>query len=146
MILGIDPGVSGAVAWLWKDGGYVKCEDMPVANKRVNAAELVKLLKHDKIDMAYLEYVHSGQKGKIAAFSLGHASGVVEGVLQALRIPYQTITPQEWKKHFKLTGKDKDASRLLAQQLYPDAPLGLKKDHGLAEALLIARYGALNGK
>lgn len=38
-------------------------------------------------------------------------------------------------------GKTKGLSRTRAIQLYPRAPLGRKKDHALAEAILIARYG-----
>ena len=38
-------------------------------------------------------------------------------------------------------GKDKEASRLRAMQLYPGADLRLKKHHGRAESLLLACYG-----
>jgi len=38
----------------------------------------------------------------------------------------------------------KDAARALAQRLYPTAPLGRKKDGGLADAILMAQYGAEN--
>ncbi len=40
-----------------------------------------------------------------------------------------------------LRWKDKEASRLRAQQLFPSADLRLKKHHGRAEALLLAAYG-----
>jgi hypothetical protein len=35
----------------------------------------------------------------------------------------------------------KEAARLRAQQLFPTADLRHKKDHGRAEALLLAHYG-----
>jgi len=48
--------------------------------------------------------------------------------------------PQIWKKAFSL-GKDKEQTRLRAQQLFPGTALRRKKDHGRAEALLLALYG-----
>ena len=73
-------------------------------------------------------------------FSFGHSAGVIESVLAALGIGYELVTPQIWKRHYKLVGKPKDAARALAQRYYPMAPLGRKKDGGLADALLLARY------
>jgi hypothetical protein len=49
------------------------------------------------------------------------------------------LSPQKWKKHFNLTA-DKNEALDLAKQLFPKAPLKLKKDINRAEALLIARY------
>ena len=43
-----------------------------------------------------------------------------------------------------LKGKDKEASRLRSQQLWPSADLRKKKDHGRAEALLLAWYGYMH--
>lgn len=49
--------------------------------------------------------------------------------------------PTSWKRHFRL-GSDEDASRALARRLWPACGvLERKKDHGRAEALLMARYG-----
>jgi crossover junction endodeoxyribonuclease RuvC len=58
-----------------------------------------------------------------------------------LQIPYTPVRPVVWKKTFSL-GKDKEASRLRAMQLFPGADLRQKKNHGRAEALLLALYGA----
>jgi len=66
--------------------------------------------------------------------------GIWLGVMAALRMPYTPVRPVVWKKAFSL-GKDKEASRLRAQQLFPAADLRRKKDHGRAEALLLAWYG-----
>ena len=79
-------------------------------------------------------------RGVASMFSFGHSAGVIEGVLAALGISYELVTPQTWKKAYKLTGKPKDAARALAQRFYPSAPLAGKKDSGLADALLLARY------
>lgn len=50
------------------------------------------------------------------------------------------VRPTVWKRALGL-GKDKEASRLKAMQLFPSADLRRKKDQGRAEALLLAVYG-----
>ena len=80
-------------------------------------------------------------QGVASMFNFGMGYGIIQGVVSALGIPYELVTPQSWKKRAGLIGKDKDNARTMAQQLYPDAPLGRKKDIGRADALLIARFG-----
>ena len=155
ILIGIDPGVSGAVAILKRGEHFVF--DMPVMNlsgkkQQVNASELGKLFRENLpyvgtdygVDAtAYVEQVHSmpGQ-GVSAMFNFGTSYGVIKGVLATLQIPMVLVTPHQWKKRAGLIGKEKDASRTLAQQLYPAAPLGGKKDVGRADAILIARFGS----
>jgi len=79
-------------------------------------------------------------QGTRSMFQTGLGMGIWLGVLAALQLPYRRVRPQIWKKAFGL-GKDKEASRLKAMQLYPGADLRRKKDHGRAEALLLAFYG-----
>ena len=91
-----------------------------------------------------LEKVHSmpGQ-GVRSMFSMGEGYGIWKGIITALGYPLHLITPQEWKKEMMGgMGKEKDASRLKAMQLFPKIAdqLQLKKDHGKADALLIAEY------
>jgi crossover junction endodeoxyribonuclease RuvC len=80
-------------------------------------------------------------KGALANYSLGHSSGIIMGVLSALGFSYELVRPQEWKKEFGLLKMQKDASRTVAQNLFPSVNLSLKKDEGRAEALLIAEWG-----
>jgi crossover junction endodeoxyribonuclease RuvC len=65
------------------------------------------------------------------------------GILAALNIPHELITPQSWKKSM-MNGqpKEKDASRLVVMRLFPEVSdrLQLKKHHGRADALLIAEF------
>lgn len=85
-------------------------------------------------------------EGVSSAFHAGRMLGAI-GAIAALMTDTTIIRvfPQAWKKHMGLIGKDKDASRLLAQQWFPDAPLKRKKDHGRSEALLIAKYALETG-
>lgn len=154
LIIGIDPGLTGALALVGKEG-LIDMQDMPVmprsaggtVKSQVNAAGLHELLKgwatdHDKNEfMVFFERVNAMPKqGSASTFSLGHTSGIIEGVVCAYGLAHVVISPSHWKKHFKL-GADKDAARALAQRYYPSASLARKKDHDRAESLLIARYG-----
>ena len=146
--LGIDPGLSGAIALLRDDLSLVAVFDMPVMTLRkgknqVNAAALANIIKRPGYTMtAYLEAVSAmpGQ-GVSSMFSFGTSYGIVQGVLAALGIPVVLVTPQSWKKWAGLVGKEKDYARTLAQRLYPAAELSRKKDIGRADAILIGRYG-----
>jgi len=147
--IGVDPGITGAIAILSGDAAEV--HDMPVAlvkkgKNEVMAAELSRILDIPGEVVLWLEQVHAmpGQ-GVASSFGFGRSLGVVEGVAAALQIPVHFVTPQKWKKHFKLQRSDKDVSRTIASQLYPQAELHRKRDIGRADALLIARYGQDQG-
>ena len=164
VIIGIDPGITGAAAFIWED--HTEVFDIPVMAKgkggakvknQVNAAALAEMLEHakhwvgaDKV-YVYLERISSmpGQ-GVASMFSMGDTFGCIRGVCAALGLSVEIVTPQSWKKAYGL-GKDKEVIRAKAIELFPEAPLSRKKDHNRAEALLIAKYGedktkALRGK
>ena len=154
-VIGIDPGLGGAVAFL-RDGG-IDVWDTPVltvakgksVRHEYNLAEMVALLR--KIMPAYkhslvaaLERTHSmpGQ-GVRSMFTMGEGYGAWKGILTALGISFDLIAPERWKRvMMDGQGKDKDAARLRAIQLFPGlaGELARKKDHGRAEALLLAEY------
>lgn len=152
MRIGIDPGLQGALALL--DGDEcLEVIDMPVMllgknRHQVNAAELAKILAgwKERARLAplctFLERVAAmpGQ-GVASMFNFGVTYGAVQGILGALQIPMVLVSPQLWKKRAGLLGKNKDAARTLAQQLYPTVDLAHKKDVGRADAILIARFG-----
>lgn len=155
MIIGIDPGLTGAIA-LVNDGDIVLLWDMPVAEKTygrgkqvdaygladcVREAANTAIYQYTKTLTAHVERVSSMPKeGVTSAFSFGHSTGVIDGVLGALLIPVVYMTPQKWKQHHGLIGKPKDASRTLVIQQYPHRldKFARKKDVGRADAVLIA--------
>lgn len=152
MILGIDPGCTGAIVVMTDGGNYVAHLNMPTVKvgtkSRVNGAAIAAFIRETIGEFnahAYLEQVGAmpGQ-GVSSMFTFGHAAGVVEGILQGMAIPYTLVTPPAWKKHAGLVGTDKDAARSRAIQLYPDLRiLDLKgKGQAVADAILIARHGA----
>lgn len=153
MIIGIDPGCSGAIVFLHESGEYYSHMLMPTIKDgkqtKVNCAAavstIIEVSKYSNITHAYIEKVHSMPKQGVATtFTFGHAAGAIEGVIQGMLIPYTMVTPQSWKKSTGLVGLDKDASRSRAIQLYPSLRALDKKGQGqaIADALLIARYGA----
>jgi crossover junction endodeoxyribonuclease RuvC len=81
-------------------------------------------------------------QGVTSMFSMGRSLGIVEGVLAALQIPIVMVGPARWKRDMGLLGQTKDASRERVVQLFPGiSHLFLrKKDHGRAEAALIALW------
>lgn len=149
LILGIDPGCSGALALIRDTGEYVTHLNMPTikvgSKTRVNGAAISAFLAEHTIHEAFLEQVGSmpGQ-GVSSTFTFGHAAGLVEGVITGQRIPMTLVTPQAWKKTAGLIGKDKDAARSRAVQMFPDIRVLDQKAKGqaVADAILIALYGA----
>jgi crossover junction endodeoxyribonuclease RuvC len=141
-IMGVDPGVSGAVAFLFPEDMHVIVMDLPVADGQVDAVTLAGIIGPICPSMAIVEKVHSMPKQGVAStFKFGMAYGTVLGIVSALKIPLHLVRPPEWKKAFHL-GADKEQARAMAIRLWPDEDrFSKKKDHGKAEAALIARYG-----
>ena len=144
MILGIDPGLDGGIAIL--DGSSIELlETIPTEPKggfikrQVDAQKLSNILRVYPISVCYLEKVSSrpGQ-GVGSVFSFGDTYGAIRGVLGALGIPTYYVMPQTWKKWFKISSKED--SLKASKDLFPSVKFR-KKDHNIAEALLIAYYG-----
>jgi crossover junction endodeoxyribonuclease RuvC len=155
--IGIDPGLDGAVAIL-PDGILIDTPTLTIQGKgkskkrELNVHEMAGILRVAvrDLDLSYLtaqaalEKVHAmpGQ-GVTSMFSMGKGLGVWLGLLAAFSIPTEVPTPQHWKKlMLDGMGKGKDASRLRAILLFPHLSdkLSQKKDHGRADALLLAEY------
>lgn len=146
IILGVDPGGSGAFAALnATTGQLIWVEDMPTIDKAVQAPLVADLLNGETIAAAYVEELHAASPmGPSAAFRMGQHHGVVLGVLGALNAPLHRIRPTIWKKAMKVSA-DKATSRRLAIELWPEHAgwFARVKDTDRAEAALIARYGWL---
>lgn len=145
IVAGIDPGLSGAIAFYVPSVRRAAVYDMPVIGGEISAPLLADLVRDHKPMIGIIERVGAMPKqGVVSMFNFGRSVGDVRGVFGALRIPLVYVTPQTWKKAFGLIGREKDESRKLAVQMFPSmaADLKLKKHHGRAEAILIAQWGA----
>ena len=144
-IVGIDPGKTGAIALFYPEtSSRVAVHDLPLADGEISAPLLADLIRGYAPSLAIIERVSAmpGQ-GVVSMFNFGRAYGDVRGVVGALGIPLHFVTPQKWKKHFRLSS-DKEQARALALRLFPACAdhFKLKKHHGRAEAALIAKFGA----
>ena len=151
-IIGIDPGLSGAVAIL-ENNSVLNIFDIPVMsegkkNKRqLNSALLVSLLKDNIVDneevVVVVEQVNAmpGQ-GVTSMFNFGQTFGAIKGICAALDLPIFFIRPSKWKKHFELINASKDSSRTKVIEMYPklSSQLAKKKDVNKSDAILIARF------
>lgn len=147
MIAGVDPGLSGGIAFL--DGAEIQTFEMPTQQPRkgrkvVDCAILGSLLSEFSPDHLFLELVRSmPSDGHAGAFSFGRAFGAIEGACGGLLISLSEVTPARWKKDFSLIGQDKTASRARAAALFPKIAEDFRRvrDDGRAEAALIAEWG-----
>ena len=142
-VFAIDPGVNGAWAVFDWGGTPVGCGELPRFDKLLNAVELGKLFCGYAPKTLVIEKVGAmpGQ-GVSSMFTFGCAFGVCLGVAGGAGVPIVLVTPNAWKKHFRLIGKPKDAARELAIRLFPRMShnLNLKKHGGRADALLLGKY------
>lgn len=165
ILLGVDPGVSGAIAALDHNGVLLGVRDLPASalpgtgaiRRRLNGAGLVKIIRElvpaDDKAIAYVEDVQAWDSGKGAASSMAAMVGsklVLLAILDlfASHVAIQAVPPVTWKRFFGLrrdkgesTTSFKARSRAKALELYPEAEIQLAKFEGRAEALLIAVYG-----
>ena len=153
--IGIDPGLSGAIAIISDDS--LKVFDMPTmtvdrngkAKRQVSANELADLLRSCAGNdcHVYVERVSAmAGQGVTSVFSFGRSFGMIEGILAALKMPVTFVAPATWVKGVG-RGPGKDASRARAMELFPLQQEFFKrvKDDGRADAALIAYWGKKHG-
>tara|TARA_B100000945_G_scaffold280109_1_gene246893 strand:+ start:157 stop:648 length:492 start_codon:yes stop_codon:yes gene_type:complete len=151
-IIGIDPGLSGAIAIL-DDLKVFDMFDMPIMSEgkknknQLNSAQLVNIMKRHILSngdtFVIVEQVSAmpGQ-GVTSMFNFGQTFGAIKGICASLNLPIFYVRPAKWKKHFELINASKDASRTKVIEMYPSISdrLRKKKDVNKADAILIARY------
>lgn len=149
IVAGIDPGLEGAAGFL-ADGRFLAVCDMPVlqtttGRRQVDFHALAAILRQHGPGFVLVERVGPRPgEGAVGAFGFGHTFGGIVGVLAALQIPHDVVQPAVWKRRAGIPpGAPKGASIAVAKRLLPDAApfLTRVKDHGRAEALLIAMKG-----
>ncbi|KAK8928789.1 hypothetical protein KSP39_PZI017539 [Platanthera zijinensis] len=158
-IIGIDPDVCGALALLKEDASGCKAQvfDTPYlqvlvgkrTRKRLDAKSIVQLLRGLGAPPGSRAYIEQSapfpRDGKQGWWSGGFTYGLWIGILVASGFSVVPISSRLWKDQFQLYGSScgKDDSRKTASILFPSMSslLKRKKDHGRAEALLIAACG-----
>lgn len=161
IVIGIDPGIKGGIAFYRPYDKRLKVFDMPVMQRadgreQVNASQLTNMVsrfvKQKASSIAIVERVHAmtyidrmgnrrGQGAK-SSFNFGMSAGVVYGVLAAHWIRIIEVEPAVWKVLLSLSA-DKNLSMQKARDLFPRyASEFVGRKDGRAEAALLAWFGA----
>jgi crossover junction endodeoxyribonuclease RuvC len=148
--LGLDPGIRGGLTIVEMTDGIatvVSAIEVPTvgvaAKERVNVAALYAWLREYRPEFAFIERAQAmPRQGASSGFKYGRAVGSLEATIVLCAIPLEIVEPSMWKRTFRLPGKDKEAARQRALELFPAAHrwFARKKDHQLAEAALIALH------
>ena len=154
LIIGIDPGISGAIC-LFENGRILKVIEMPTMTdgkknkKQVNGAQIYHEISNniknfDKKDIKIVIEQVSAMPGQgvTSMFNFGQSFGILKGICSAMQLSMYFVRPAKWKKYFNLINSEKDASRTRAIEIFPyfSSQLSKKKDSNKADAILIASY------
>ena len=160
MIIGIDTGITGALAFYDPAKQEIKVWDIPTktfevagktkaGNKKkrreVDLDALSKILinlRSKNVREVVIEKVHaSPNDGAAQGFNFGKVYGQVVGLCHGLGFEITQCSPQAWKREFNLIGTDKEAARQLAIEIWGCEYFKLKKHHNRADSAFIAAFG-----
>lgn len=162
-VIGIDPGLNGALAKYNRDFNSMYIIDMPTwwqlvgrkKRQRVDAvalAEYFLFAKDTGTELVVIEAVGGRPKQSASSgFVFGYTVGLLYMACVMARLPLETVPPQTWKKLLKVPGKrdTDDAETAIinrADELLPDhrecwrGPKGGKRVDR-AEAAMLAKFG-----
>lgn len=158
IFVGIDPGLTGAIALIDEDSRPIAVIDVctrrrptktTVMQREVDTRQTADQLTDRLVNyvehrwLGAIEMPFSVPGGNVMGMtSLFQTYGSLLAMLEMAEVETTQIKPAEWKKGFGLT-KSKNLSTEIAQQMWPTAGITRKKDHNRAEALLIAEYRRL---
>lgn len=150
-ILGVDPGLSGALAVISPAKAVIDVIDTPTQKSKTGKRSIDTFRLAQFVDnwaretmLVVIEDVHAmPNQGVVSMFSFGKALGIVIGLTSSYNLPTAFVSPSVWKLSMGL-GADKKEAILKANKLFPAAKEVIGKKDGRAEAILLAYYG-LNG-
>ena len=162
MLIGIDPGIRGAIAFLY-DNDRKAVLDMPVREKRnggatkneVDPVRLQQMLRNyvpaDEKGLVVMESAHAfmGSKQRVGSVasqaSLAATKAVVAAICELNGMDIAYVTPQAWHAFFGIRKTEAEDTKVqslrIARGLFGKEFCPLQKHDGRADALLIARYG-----
>lgn len=156
LYIGIDPGLHGAVGFLYPNGSaagqFAPTRKVKQGRKERLTYDICAM--RDLLRQPFDEYrdmfddVHvcveqaqaMPKQGVVSMFSIGVGYGLWQGLLVGSQLAYTTVRPAIWKKVMVPNGPDKAASLKAARKRWPKVDFSLAKDEAVAEALLIAAY------
>lgn len=168
MLISCDPGLTGGAISLLKDADTVlNVWDMPVMpawsgkGNIVNpylVSDIIKECIEKGADNVIIEQqIAMPSQSSTSTGKTFTGFGILIGVVSSLDLKMKFVRSQNWKKYHGLTklkannftrfedettAENKNRSRLLAIEFFPDQyeSLKRKKDEGRAESMLIGRY------
>jgi hypothetical protein len=142
MILGIDPGQSGGLAFIDLDSRQCHLYPMPIRGGRVDVDTLQDLIIQHFPKRAYLEAqrAKSGQRGQLL---IGINQGRLEAVLELCGVPYSLLDPKVWQAAIGVTGDKVEHIKYASQhcRIPPLRPNGRNPHDGIADAVCILLAG-----
>jgi len=153
-VLGVDPGLNGGMSIIETSAPFdlariVAAGLLPTAGedakRRIDASALHGWLQTHRPSVAFIERAQAMPKqGSSSGFIYGRAVGALEATILCSGIRLEVIESRAWKQRFNLGGGDKEGSRQKALMMFPEQAslFARKKDHQVAEATLIAMFGA----
>lgn len=168
LIVGIDPGLTGACAVLGHNGlrGVYDLPTMPIpgvgpkamVQRKIDGRALLNLLQKacpaaEGKPTFVIEAVGTMGGANNAVQTQGsllRSLGAIETVAECLLCSIVYVAPQSWKRSYGLIDpalkptQRKNKALETARRCFPSCmDLGRAKDHNRAEAVLLARYGQM---
>lgn len=155
IIISIDPGLDGAIVECHADGlelDLVEVSPMPCQPKlsgkgrQIDAGALAELFPvgHSDHLIALVEQSQPmPRQGVTSMYSIGRSMGVIEGILSAAGLGYETVRPAAWKRGLGLSGRPKEAAIAYVRQRYPGMDWRVSNRArmlGVADAVCIALW------
>lgn len=140
-IMGIDPGIEGAISVIDNKGVAVYIATMP------SMKDLYSKIKEAEPDYVVIEAAFTNKnQGNKSNFTIGKNYGTILGTLYSYGVQVEEVYPITWKSYLRLVGGGKEAAVAMAEVLFPQTvkamgSLNKKRHEGLAESLLIAEWG-----
>lgn len=154
-VLGVDPGVHGAIALV--DDGTLTVWDVPTVQvvksdkkrREVDLYELARMVDAlGHVDHAFIEKVGAMPRdGAVGAFAFGGVYGALRMAIASSFIPQTLVSPAEWRNGLRIGRPEKPGDKQLvvarADTLFPKYSHQWRaKCHAdRAEAALVAEYG-----
>jgi len=151
--IGIDNGINGGIVVLDRRQSIIDKMVMPVLGKGKKEYDIQLILSFLNKYINSFVILEKAQPqfrdGRKQAFKTGYGYGVMQGVLTALKIPFQIEAPKTWQQFvFKGLNSDdtKIASILFCKRKWPredwTSTQRSKKAHdGMTDAACMAYYG-----
>jgi crossover junction endodeoxyribonuclease RuvC len=165
LIIGIDCGAEGAIAFMTAEAELLHIDDMPIdkvqdgkfLRSRVSPARLLQLLKGSEGAQAFIERPEafpiiarnkatgervSRQPSAKNMLSFGESFGITLALCVATGMAVTERKPREWKKAMSLPANKAECRRLAALKFPKFADMFARvRDDGRSESAFLALYG-----